>query len=80
VLKLLKAYRLIPKKLKIAFDYKKDFYYEKKDFPYIIGTLAKRRWIKKALKWHTWAILVKGIELYMASKMVQKRDDKPIFI
>ncbi|MFX1238818.1 MAG: hypothetical protein ACFFAS_08740 [Promethearchaeota archaeon] len=79
VLKQLREFRLIPKTLKIAFDYKKQLYYGKKDDPHVIGILAEKG-TKKAFKWHTCAIVIKGLELQVGSKMIRKGEKKGPFI
>ncbi len=47
---------MIPKKIKIAFDFKKQLYYGEKDNPHIIGILAEKG-TKKALKWHIYGVI-----------------------
>jgi len=79
VLKTLLELGLIPRKLKIAFDFKKQLYYGEKDNPHVIGILAEKG-TKKAFKWHTCSIIVKGFELQIGSKMIQKGDKKEPFI
>lgn len=79
VLKQLLEFKLIPKALKIAFDYKKQLYYGEKDDPHVIGILAEKG-TKKAFKWHTCAIIIKGLELQVGSKMIRKGEKKVPFI
>jgi len=62
---------LIPKRIKIAFDFKEILYYGEKDNPYIFGTTPKKG-ANKAFKWHTCAIVVKGYELQVGPEMVKK--------
>ena len=68
----------IPRKLKVAFDFHKELYYGEKDNPHIIGILAEKG--TKTFKWHTCAIILKGIELQIGSKMIQKGEKKEPFI
>jgi hypothetical protein len=79
VLKLLLEYGLIPRKIKIAFDFKKQLYYGEKDNSHVIGILAEKG-TKKAFKWHTCAVILKGFELQIGSKMIQKGEKKESFI
>jgi len=79
VLKILLEHGMIPRKIKIAFDFKKQLYYGEKDNPYVIGILAEKG-TKKAFKWHTCAIILKGFELQIGSKMIQKGEKKEPFI
>jgi hypothetical protein len=72
-------YGLIPRKIKIAFDFKKQLYYGEKDNPHVIGILAEKG-TKKAFKWHTCAVILKGFELQIGSKMIQKGEKKEPFI
>ncbi len=69
----------IPKRLKIAFDFKKKLYYGDKEDSHVIGTKAEKG-TTKANFWHTCAIVLKGRELHVGSEMVEKRGDKEIFI
>ena len=71
--------KLIPKKIKIAFDFKKKLYYGEKDNPFVFGIKAERG-TNKAFKWHTCAIILKGFELQIGSKMVKRGDKKELFI
>ena len=79
VLKILLEYGIIPRKIKIAFDFKKQLYYGEKDNPHVIGILAEKG-TKKAFKWHTCAVILKGFELQIGSKMIQKGENKEPFI
>jgi hypothetical protein len=79
VLGQLLEFKLIPKTLKIAFDYKKQLYYGEKDDSHIIGILAEKG-TKCAFKWHTCAIIIKGLELQVGSKMIRKGEKKVPFI
>lgn len=79
VLKVLLKYKLIPRKIKIAFDIHKQLYYGEKNNPHVIGILAEKG-TKKAFKWHTCAIILKGYELQIGSKMIQKGEKKVPFI
>ena len=71
VLLLLLEQGLIPRKLKIAFDFHKDLYYGEKDNPYVIGIKAERG-TKKAHFYHTCSIILKGRELQVGSEMLKK--------
>ena len=42
ILLLLLKQKLIPRKLKITFDFYKELYYKKKDNPHVIGTKAEK--------------------------------------
>ena len=79
VLTYLLTYRIIPKKIKIAFDFKKQLYYGDKEDPYVIGIKAEKG-TKKAHFWHTCAIVVKGFELQVGSQMVKTRKQKEDFV
>lgn len=79
VLKILLEYGMIPRKIKIAFDFKKQLYYGEKDNPHVMGILAEKG-TKKAFKWHTCAVILKGFELQIGSKMIQKGEKKEPFI
>ena len=79
ILLLLLKEKLIPKKLKIAFDFHKELYYGKKDNPYVIGIKAEKG-TRKAHLWHTCAIILKGRELHIGSEMVKKGDEVGIFV
>ncbi len=79
VLKSLLDLKLIPRRIKVAFDFKKQLYYGEKDNPHVIGVLAEKG-TKKAFKWHTCAIVVKGFELQVKSKMIRKGEKKTPFI
>ncbi len=59
---------MIPRKLKIIFDFHKEQYYGKKDNPHVIGIKAEKG-TKKAHFWHTCAIILKGRELRIGSEM-----------
>lgn len=72
VLPLLLEKRLIPRKIKIAFDFHKDFYYGEKDNPYVIGIKAEKG-TKKAHIYHTCSIILKGREMQIGSEMLKKR-------
>ena len=62
---------LIPRRIKIAFDFHKDLYYGEKDNPYVIGIKAEKG-TKKAHMYHTCSIILKGWELQVGSEMVKK--------
>jgi len=79
VLKILLKHHLIPRKINIAFDFKKELYYGEKDNPYVIGILAEKG-TKKAFKWQTCAVIIKGVELQVGSKMMQLGEMKEPFI
>ena len=79
VLKILLEYGMIPRKIKIAFDFKKKLYYGEKDNPHVIGILAEKG-TKKTFKWHTCAVILKGFELQIGSIMIQKGEKKEPFI
>ena len=79
VLMILLEYQMIPRKIKIAFDFKKQLYYGEKDNPHVIGILAEKG-TKKAFKWHTCAVILKGRELQIGSKMIQKGEKKEPFV
>ncbi len=79
ILPLLMEQKLIPKKLKIAFDFHKELYYGKKDNPHVIGIKAEKG-TKKAHMWHTCAIILKGRELQIGSEMVKNGVKAGIFV
>ncbi|MHA1250959.1 MAG: hypothetical protein ACTSRP_13280, partial [Candidatus Helarchaeota archaeon] len=71
ILPLLFKKRLIPRKLKIAFDFHKDLYYGEKDNPYVIGIKAEKG-TKAAHIYHTCSIILKGREVQIGSEMLKK--------
>ena len=71
VLLLLLEQGLIPKKIKVAFDFHEELYYGKKDNPHVIGILAEKG-MKKAHSWHTCSLILKGRELQVGSEMRKK--------
>jgi hypothetical protein len=71
--------RLLPKKINIAFDYKKKLYYGKKEDSHVIGIKAEKG-TTKANFWHTCAIILKGREFQIGSEMVESRKNKEQFI
>jgi len=71
--------RLIPKKIKIAFDFHKELYYGKKDNPYVIGIKAEKG-TKKAHVWHTCSVILKGREMQIGSEMRKKGQKTGIFV
>ena len=79
ILPFLLEQKLIPRKLKIAFDFHTQLYYGRKDNPHVIGILAEKG-TKKAHKWHTCAIVLKGRELQIGSEMVKLGDKAGIFV
>lgn len=79
ILPLLLEKRLIPRKIKIAFDFHKELYYGKKDNPYVIGILAEKG-TKKAHVWHTCSVILKGRELQVGSEMRKKGEKKGAFV
>ncbi|MGQ4876011.1 MAG: hypothetical protein ACP6IY_18250, partial [Promethearchaeia archaeon] len=79
ILKYLLEYGLIPAKIKVVFDIHKQLFYGKKDNPYVFGILAEKG-TKKAYKWQTCAIILKGFELQVGSQMMQKGGKKEPFI
>ena len=79
ILPLLQEKELIPKKLKIAFDFHKKLYYGKKDNPYVIGIQAEKG-TKKAHIWHTCSIILQGRELQVGSKMRKKGEKAGRFV
>jgi len=79
ILPLLLEHKLIPRKLKIAFDFHKELYYGRKDNPHVIGIKAEKG-TKKAHIWHTCAIILKGRELQIGSEMVKKGDSTGNFV
>jgi hypothetical protein len=64
---------IIKKKIRIAFDFEKELYYGEKDSHYVISIKAEKG-TKKAFKWHTCAIILKGFELQVGSKIVKRRE------
>lgn len=70
---------MIPRKLKIAFDFHKELYYGAKDNPYVIGILAEKG-TKKAHVWHTCSIILKGRELQVGSVMRKKGEKTGDFV
>jgi len=79
ILPLLLEQELIPRKLKIAFDFHKELYYGKKDNPYVIG-IKPEKGTKKALVWHTCSIILKGREMQIGSELVKKDVKTGIFV
>jgi len=79
VLTFLLARGIIPKRIKIAFDFKKELYYGDKDDPFVIGIKAENG-TNAAYFWHECAIIVKGIEIAMRSQMVDSRTNKVAFV
>ena len=71
ILQALLEKRLIPRKIKIAFDFHKKLYYGKKDNPYVIGIKAEKG-TKKAHVYHTCCIILKGRELQVGCEMMKK--------
>ncbi len=71
--------RFLPKKIKLAFDFKKKLYYGEKEDSNVIGIKSDKGTIKVNF-WHTCAIALKGRELQIGSEMVEKRDKKVRFI
>ncbi len=70
---------LIPRKLKIAFDFHKELYYGAKDNPYVIGIKAEKG-TKKAHFWHTCSLILKGRELQVGSRMRKKGEKMGFFV
>ena len=70
---------ILPKKLKLAFDFKKQLYYGNKDDPYVIGIKAEKG-TKTAYFWHVCSIINKGMEIQVGSQMVDSRTNKTAFI
>lgn len=70
---------LIPRKLKIAFDFHKELYYGEKDNPYVIGIKAEKG-TKKAHIWHTCSIILKGRQMQVGSKMRKKGEKTGKFV
>ena len=70
---------LIPRKLKIAFDFHKDLYYGEKDNPYVIGIKAEKG-TKKAHIYHTCSIILKGREIQIGSEMLKNGVKAGIFV
>jgi len=79
ILPLLLENNLIPRKLKIAFDFHKELYYGEKDNPYVIGIKAEKG-TKKAHIWHTCSIILKGREMQIGSEMLKKGVKAGIFV
>ena len=79
ILPLLLEKGLIPKKLKIAFDFHKELYYGEKDNPYVIGIKAEKG-TKKAHMWHTCSIILKGREMQVGSEMRKKGEKTGVFV
>ena len=79
ILPLLLEKGLIPRKLKIAFDFHKDLYYGEKNNPYVIGIKAEKG-TKKAHMYHTCSIILKGRELQIGSDMLKKGLKVGIFV
>jgi len=79
ILPLLLEKGLIPKKLKIAFDFHKELYYGEKDNPYVIGIKAEKG-TKKAHMWHTCSIILKGREMQVGSEMRKKGEKIGLFV
>jgi hypothetical protein len=79
VLMYLMTYGIVPKKIKIAFDFKKQLYYGDKNDPYVIGIKAEKG-TKAAHFWHSCAIIAKGMELLVGSQMVESRTHKKAFV
>ena len=79
ILPLLLEQNLIPRKLKIAFDFHKKLYYGKKDNPYVIGIKAEKG-TKKAFVWHTCSIILKGREMQVGSELLKKGVKAGIFV
>jgi hypothetical protein len=79
VLTYLLTYGIIPKKIKVAFDFKKQLYYGEKEDPYVIGIKAEKG-TNEAHFWHTCAIVVKGFEVQVGSQMVKTRKQKEDFV
>jgi len=69
----------LPKKIYVAFDFKKKFYYGEKENSHVIGIKVEKG-TTKANFWHTCAIVLKGRELQIGSEMVEARDKKEQFI
>jgi hypothetical protein len=79
ILPLLLEQELIPKRLKIAFDFHKKLYYGKKDNSYVIGIKAEKG-TEKAHIWHTCSIILKGREMQVGSIMRKKGEKTGIFV
>ena len=79
VLLLLFEKGLIPRKLKIAFDFHKDLYYGEKDNPYVIG-IKPEKGTKKAHMYHTCSIILKGREIQIGSEMLKKGEKAGVFV
>ncbi|MHA1725258.1 MAG: hypothetical protein ACTSXH_10515, partial [Promethearchaeota archaeon] len=71
VLLLLLEQGLIPKKIKVAFDFHEELYYGKKDNLHVISILAEKG-TKKVHSWHTCSLILKGRELQVGSEMRKK--------
>lgn len=63
--------KLIPKKIKIAFDFHKDLYYGEKDNPYVNGIKAEKG-TKKAHIYHTCGVILKGREMQIGCEMLKQ--------
>ncbi|MBA7647544.1 hypothetical protein ES703_55316 [subsurface metagenome] len=70
---------MIPRKLKIVFDFYKEFYYGKKDNPYVIGIKAEKG-TKKVFFWHTRGIILKRRETQIGSELLKKDVKVGIFV
>lgn len=79
ILPLLLENNLIPRTLKIAFDFHKELYYGAKDNPHVIGIKAEKG-TKKAHVWHTCSIILKGRELQVGSNMRKKGEKTGKFV
>ncbi len=79
ILPLLLEKGLIPRKLKIAFDFHKDLYYGEKDNPHVIGIKAEKG-TKKAHIYHTCSIILKGREMQVGSEMLKKGVKTGLFV
>jgi hypothetical protein len=79
ILPYLMALGIVPKKIKLAFDFKKRLYYGDKEDPYVIGIKAEKG-TKKAYFWHTCSIIIKGMGVQVGSLMVETRTNKTIFV
>ena len=79
ILPLLSEQKLIPRKLKIAFDFHKELYYGKKDNPYVIGIKAEKG-TKTAYIFHTCSIILKGREIQIGSELLKKGEKAGNFV
>jgi len=79
VLQFLLERKIIPKRIKVAFDFKKELYYGNKDDSFVIGIKAEKG-TNAAYFWHACAIIVKGIEVVVRSQMVETRTNKKAFV